>query len=642
MPRNYVKKDTRKTYSDEVLSRAMALLEEGQSLRSVSKNLGIEKMFLYRYRKKNSVGSPECRKVGRRTALPPEVENTFGDHLKLLAKWGFALGKKEVLLTVKDYVEANGMVVPFKDGMPGDDWFHNFCHRQKLSLKSLEPLEKSRRVATGDPFTVYGFYDVLEEQIAALGLSEKPQNIHNLDETSFCSDSSRVKGLSGIGQKAHRYTAGSGRDNTTVLACCSASGEVLPPLIVFQGRRLWSTWKGSNDIPGTFYAATDNGWMTSAVFLEWFIKFCELVKDRPLLVIFDGHLTHLDMETVKYAMSQNVTIIKLPPHTTDVLQPLDKACFRPLKYKWDTSLLSWTRSNQRKLQKHEFVDLLCKVWPEGLTAENVRSGFQSTGIYPPNRSKYPVTRFDPIKYKRYLTHRSRSDEVSMPSEVGLNPDNSMDNNTGKQQSILSMTEPSTSGDRPRPASFETLLLDKIGRSESPAQKRRRVDSSAKVITSEEYLNEIQKAFEKKSGGKKKHKHSNEEVGLMQEMAMSAEDEDSENESDVETEPQTCVELQEPSNLKSGDFLLAMFKGGRRGCTTYKYVVTIDSVLENDEFRVIGLKSDGDKKTFKMVDNDVSVIRKSDILGVLPVPNVLCTGGRFKYTFISDVDVFEQQ
>ncbi|KAJ8895826.1 hypothetical protein PR048_001164 [Dryococelus australis] len=57
---------------------------------------------------------------------------------------------------------------------------------------------------------------------------------------------------------------GAGRENTTVLACCNAVGKVLPPLIVFQGANLWSTWKGANDMPGTFYACNERGWMTSA------------------------------------------------------------------------------------------------------------------------------------------------------------------------------------------------------------------------------------------------------------------------------------------------------------------------------------------------------------------------------------------
>nr|CAD7588583.1 unnamed protein product [Timema genevievae] len=78
-----------------------------------------------------------------------------------------------------------------------------------------------------------------------------------------------VKLISAVGQKAYKQTEGSGRDNTTVMACVSAAGKALPPLIIYKGANLWTTWKIDYDIPGSFYAASENGWMTSAIFQEW-------------------------------------------------------------------------------------------------------------------------------------------------------------------------------------------------------------------------------------------------------------------------------------------------------------------------------------------------------------------------------------
>ena len=202
-----------------------------------------------------------------------------------------------------------------------------------------------------------------------------PSHIYNLDETSFSSDPSRIKYVSGIGQKAHRTQEGTGRENTTVLGCCNVAGIGLAPLIIFQGANLWSSWKGPNDLPGTFYACSEKGWMTSEVFNDFFIKFCNEIKERPLLLISDGHMTHLDVETAIYAKNNRVSIIKLPAHTTDILQPLDTACFKTLKYYWDQKVTEWYRANQRKMLKSEFIDLLCQVWHSGLTPNNVKKGF---------------------------------------------------------------------------------------------------------------------------------------------------------------------------------------------------------------------------------------------------------------------------
>ena len=37
----------------------------------------------------------------------------------------------------------------------------------------------------------------------------------------------------------------------------------------------------------------------------------------------------------------------------------------------------------------------CSIWHQGLSAQNVISGFRATGIYPTNKTKYPTNRFDP-------------------------------------------------------------------------------------------------------------------------------------------------------------------------------------------------------------------------------------------------------
>lgn len=162
-----------------------------------------------------------------------------------MAKWGFALTKNEILQTVQTYCIENDIRITFKNGKPGNDWFRQYCKRNRLSQKKLEQLEKSRRMATSDPFIIYGFYARLKETIRQLNLEECPGRIWNLDETSFSSDPNRVKGVAEIGQEVLRNIEGSEKENTTVMACISAAGVLLPPLIIFQGAHLWSSWKGN-------------------------------------------------------------------------------------------------------------------------------------------------------------------------------------------------------------------------------------------------------------------------------------------------------------------------------------------------------------------------------------------------------------
>ena len=123
--------------------------------------------------------------------------------------------------------------------------------------------------------------------------------------------------------------------------------------------------------------------MDTDVFSEWFYKFANENQDRPLLLLFDRHLTHISLSVIKRAMEERVSIIKFPPHITDVLKPLDVARFGPLKRRWELLLQERvnTYGTKSNLTKRDFVNQLCKIWKEGMNSTNIINGFASTGVF---------------------------------------------------------------------------------------------------------------------------------------------------------------------------------------------------------------------------------------------------------------------
>ena len=195
----------------------------------------------------------------------------------------------------------------------------------------------------------------------------------------------------------------------------SATGRVLDSLIIFTGKNFQSTWKGSNALPNTFYAVSESGWMTTEIFAVWFDLFRQHVTERPLLLIFDGHLTHILVAVIEKAIHDGIHIIKLPPHVTDKLQPLDVTCFSPLKGYWEKSLNDFVSSfgTSKAMPKSMFIDLLCKIWHKGLTPSNIISGFKRTGIYPLDTEKFPIERLDARSLRRY----TKWVEMGKPSDI---------------------------------------------------------------------------------------------------------------------------------------------------------------------------------------------------------------------------------
>lgn len=133
-------------------------------------------------------------------------------------------------------------------------------------------------------------------------------------------------------------------------------------------------------------------------------------------MIYDGHKCHLSLKVIKVAIDNGIAIIKLPSHSTHLLQPLDRCCFGPLKKLWDEQLtLHQQRQNFNSLSKAELVNILCEVWRIGLSEKNIVSGFSNTGIFPPNRSVYPDYLFDPKKLAAY--NRETASDHPIVAEV---------------------------------------------------------------------------------------------------------------------------------------------------------------------------------------------------------------------------------
>ena len=473
----------------------------------------------------------------------------------LLCKLGFSPTKIDIQNLVKNYVVEHNLKTPFKNNCPGKDWIREFMNRNNLSLKKANMISSARKSSTANPFIIYDFYDVIENIITENNLSAA--QIWNCDESGFPHDPAKCMSIGPKGEVCYKVTCGAGRENTTALAVVSAAGRVLDPLIIFKGKNFQSTWRGTRPLNDIFYGVTDKGWMTTDIFTEWFDKFCIRVTERPLLLIFDGHLTHISISVIEKALNEEIFIIKLPPHVTDKLQPLDVAGFGPLKRMWETKLNEYVNvcGASKSISKGTFIDLLSDIWHEGLSPRNVISGFEKTGIFPLNREKFPVERLDSRLLKRYSqwvklgrpddleqamatavnTPRKQppsqpagSETVDTPptnslihqasSTPVINAENSIECNCELAQLAkrLGPMPPPLPGkvwvpgwcmqDAPANRSFDELFLDKIKgpTSGEGVKKRKKVHMKTKLITDTELLEEL-KAHESEDKAKEQQR-----------------------------------------------------------------------------------------------------------------------------------------
>ena len=102
-------------------------------------------------------------------------------------------------------------------------------------------------------------------------LKDNPSQIYNMDETGVPLDHRTPRVLNTKGQKKVRYCSTGNKSQITVVGCINATGQALPPFIVFNAKNLNLQWT-TGEVPGAIHGLSESGWMDNILFKEWFIK----------------------------------------------------------------------------------------------------------------------------------------------------------------------------------------------------------------------------------------------------------------------------------------------------------------------------------------------------------------------------------
>ena len=77
------------------------------------------------------------------------------------------------------------------------------------------------------------------------------------------------------------------------------------------------------------------------------IFFKYVVPEHPVLLLTDGHTSHINLDVIDLCHENNPILSCLPPHITHALQPLDVVVFKSLKdcFAKSVKALSFTKKN---------------------------------------------------------------------------------------------------------------------------------------------------------------------------------------------------------------------------------------------------------------------------------------------------------
>ena len=119
--------------------------------------------------------------------------------------------------------------------------------------------------------TLNQYFDLLEDTLTQYDLLNSPARIYNVDETGIPLDARPPNIVTRRGIKKVRNRGVGRKGQVTIVACGNAAGQALSPMIIYDAKNLNHAWT-SNEVPGTTYGLSDNGWITTELFEGWMIE----------------------------------------------------------------------------------------------------------------------------------------------------------------------------------------------------------------------------------------------------------------------------------------------------------------------------------------------------------------------------------
>lgn len=420
----------------------------------------------------------KCRQV-----LPEDLELLLVQYLVYSAKMSYGLGYIECRKFSYEIAVKNNIAVPESwnvNKMAGIEWVRSFMKRHNnISLRQPESCSLSRATSF-NPFNVSLFFNKLKDVMNRHSTFGDGSRIFNIDETGVTTVQSPHKVIAQKGVKRLNQVT-SGERGVLVTVCCiiNAYGSALPPVFIFP-RVHFKMHMLRGAPPGSMGLACQSGWMNTDLFiqtLQHFIKITNSSKDNPSLLIMDNHESHVSINSIDLAKENGVTLLTLPPHCSNRLQPLDVSVYGPFKSYYNSALDSWLQRHPGKpIDIYHVAECVNVAFEKSMTPKNIISGFKNTGIFPFDQNIF-------------------TDDDYLVSAVTDRPDENITNNINEQ-----VTENLTLNEELLSSKQLTKVVDTL-----TTEKTTKNKTTNSMLVSPENVRPYPKAEPRKENSNKKRK-----------------------------------------------------------------------------------------------------------------------------------------
>lgn len=295
----------------------------------------------------------------------------------------------------------------------------------------------------------------------------------------------------------------------TIIACMSAGGDFVPPMMIFP-RKNWTNLLMKGGPPGALGRCHISGWVQSYLFTEWFDHFIQYTRpseESPVMLILDGHFSHTrNLDVIVKAKENHVTLVCLPPHTTHKLQPLDRTFMGPLKTYYSEEIRQQMRNGGMTM--YNIAELFAKAYLRVQTGLIATSGFRCTGIYPLDRNVFSNDEFleeEANEDQPLVEYDDSLDDMVKPVEDHSNQENQEDEDdleNGIRENQQESVNPSVAHFDPGEGTSSRMItptkISPIPVIRKKVSNRGRKGLPATILSSSPYKKSLEESIEKKN------------------------------------------------------------------------------------------------------------------------------------------------
>ncbi|RYN73047.1 hypothetical protein AA0120_g12656 [Alternaria tenuissima] len=306
------------------ISEAIEYLEsheagEQSSYRQVAKKFGVDRTTLSR--RHQGVTQSNAAMAESQQLLTPQQELELVLYIEKCTRRG--------LPPTREMVQNFASAVAKQE--VSESWVTRFLHRHsdQLTTKWSAGLDRQRHEADSKE-RYESYFALLHSKMREYNLDER--NTYNMDEKGFFTGittrSKRVfsKAVWASKERTAAIQDGS-REWVTLIACVCASGEALPPALIYEGTSgIQSSWVDDVEVGQhqVFFANSPTGWSNNDLGLAWleqvFDRFTKPKARRGWrLLILDGHGSHVTADFIEYCDTNRILLAIFPPHSTHSL-----------------------------------------------------------------------------------------------------------------------------------------------------------------------------------------------------------------------------------------------------------------------------------------------------------------------------------